>query len=215
MPKILIIEDQPQMRENVALILELNGFEVAVAANGREGVAKARADRPDLILCDVMMPELDGYGVLHLLRKDESMRAVPFIFLTAKGERQEQRTGMNLGADDYLIKPCSEADLLSAINVRLRRNRDIARNASIAARPDFSSPVPLEALGLTPREAEVLLWVSQGKSNAETAGILGTSEATVRKHLEHIYPKLGIEGRGAASLIAIEALSKSGIKSMP
>ncbi len=208
MPKILLIEDQPQMRENVALILELNGFDVTTAADGRQGVIKAREERPDLILCDVMMPELDGYGVLHLLRKEESMRAVPFIFLTAKGEKQEQRTGMNLGADDYLTKPCSEADLLSAIQVRLRRTRDISLNAAAASRPDFSSATPLESLGLTPREAEVLLWVTQGKSNADTASILGTSEATVRKHLEHIYPKLGIESRGAASLIAIETLSK-------
>lgn len=212
MPKILLIEDQPQMRENVALILELNGFDVTTAADGRQGVVKARAERPDLILCDVMMPELDGYGVLHLLRKEESMRAVPFIFLTAKGEKQEQRTGMNLGADDYLTKPCSEADLLSAIQVRLRRNRDISLNAAAASRPDFSSATPLESLGLTPREAEVLLWVTQGKSNADTASILGTSEATVRKHLEHIYPKLGIESRGAASLIAIETLSKAVVK---
>lgn len=212
MPKILLIEDQPQMRENVALILELNGFDVTTAADGRQGVIKAREDRPDLILCDVMMPELDGYGVLHLLRKEESMRAVPFIFLTAKGEKQEQRTGMNLGADDYLTKPCSEADLLSAIQVRLRRTRDISLNAAAASRPDFSSATPLESLGLTPREAEVLLWVTQGKSNADTASILGTSEATVRKHLEHIYPKLGIESRGAASLIAIETLSKAAAK---
>lgn len=212
MPKILLIEDQPQMRENVALILELNGFDVTTAEDGRQGVVKARAERPDLILCDVMMPELDGYGVLHLLRKEESMRAVPFIFLTAKGEKQEQRTGMNLGADDYLTKPCSEADLLSAIQVRLRRNRDISLNAAAASRPDFSSATPLESLGLTPREAEVLLWVTQGKSNADTASILGTSEATVRKHLEHIYPKLGIESRGAASLIAIETLSKAVVK---
>ena len=211
MPNILLIEDQPQMRENVALILELNGFEVASAADGRQGVALAGANRPDLILCDVMMPELDGYGVLHLLRKDETMRAIPFIFLTAKGEKQEQRTGMNLGADDYLTKPCSEADLLSAIQVRLRRNRDISLSASTNARPDFSSAKPLESLGLTPREAEVLLWVAQGKGNAEVAAILGTSESTVRKHLEHLFPKLGSESRGAASLVAIEALSRKGI----
>jgi DNA-binding NarL/FixJ family response regulator len=212
MPKILLIEDQPQMRENVALILELNGFDVTTAADGKQGVIKAREERPDLILCDVMMPELDGYGVLHLLRKEESIRSVPFIFLTAKGEKQEQRTGMNLGADDYLTKPCSEADLLSAIQVRLRRTRDISLNAAAASRPDFSSATPLESLGLTPREAEVLLWVTQGKSNADTANILGASESTVRKHLEHIYPKLGIESRGAASLIAIETLSQGGMK---
>jgi DNA-binding NarL/FixJ family response regulator len=212
MPKILLIEDQPQMRQNVALILELNGFEVVVAEDGKQGLMKARAARPDLILCDVMMPELDGYGVLHLLRKVEALRSVPFIFLTAKGEKTEQRTGMNLGADDYLTKPCSEADLLLAINVRLRRSRDIALGGAAASRPDFSSATPLEALGLTPREAEVLLWVAQGKSSNDIASILGTSEATVRKHLEHVYPKLGVESRSAAILIAIENLSKAALR---
>jgi len=209
MHKILLIEDQPQMRQNVALILELNGFEVFVAEDGKRGLALARAQRPDLILCDVMMPELDGYGVLHLLRKDESMRGVPFIFLTAKGEKQEQRTGMNLGADDYLTKPCGEADLLLAINVRLKRSKDIAKSGAASVKPDFTSASPLEALGLTPREAEVLLWVAQGKGNSETASILGMSETTVRKHLEHVYPKLGIESRVAATLLAVEALCKS------
>lgn len=212
MPKILLIEDQPQMRQNVALILELNGFEVVVAEDGKQGLMKARGEQPDLILCDVMMPELDGYDVLHRLRKVESMRSVPFIFLTAKGEKTEQRTGMNLGADDYLTKPCSEADLLSAINARLRRSRDIALGGAAAARPDFGSATPLEGLGLTPREAEVLLWVAQGKSSGDIASILGTSEATVRKHLEHIYPKLGVESRGAAIVLAIETLSKAALR---
>ncbi|HXU78231.1 MAG TPA: response regulator, partial [Methylomirabilota bacterium] len=105
MKKILLIEDQPQMRRNIATILEMEGFEVATAENGRRGVELARSANPDLILCDVMMPELDGYGVLKAVREDEATATIPFVFLTAKGEKTDLRAGMNLGADDYLAKP--------------------------------------------------------------------------------------------------------------
>lgn len=203
MKKILVIEDQPQMRQNLSLLLELNDFTVIAAENGRQGVAKAASEHPDLILCDVMMPELDGYGVLHALRKDEATKLIPFIFLTAKGEKHEQRTGMNLGADDYLTKPVTEADLLAAVNARLRRVSDLASSAG----PDYSSHEPLLKLGLSDREAEVLLWVAQGKGNADIAIILGMSEATAKKHMTSIFQKIGVESRSAAAIRAVEVLS--------
>src|SRR5262249_25411276 len=121
MKKILIIEDQPQMRRNLATILEMEGFEVSLAENGNAGVTQARVCKPDLIICDVMMPELDGYGVLRVLRTDKATATIPFIFLTAKGEKIDQRTGMNLGADDYLTKPVARTDLLASVKVRLER----------------------------------------------------------------------------------------------
>jgi DNA-binding NarL/FixJ family response regulator len=211
MTKILLIEDEPSMRKGMATALEMEGFSVATAAHGRAGVAAALAEKPDLILCDVMMPELDGYGVLEALRADPEGLGIPFIFLTAKGEKPDVRYGMNLGADDYLTKPCAVDDLLSAIQARLARKSQHTRDAIAHAEftPDFSSTVPLEsALGLTPKEAEVLLWVAQGKANLDIATILGKSEGTVKKHMEHILEKLGVESRGAASLRAIEVLSK-------
>src|SRR5689334_24605851 len=110
MKRILVIEDQPVMRRNIQTILEMEGFDVAVAENGRKGVAAAQSAPPDLILCDVMMPELDGYGVLSALREDGKTATIPFIFLTAKGEKNDLRTGMNLGADDYLAKPVSSEE---------------------------------------------------------------------------------------------------------
>src|SRR5712692_9578117 len=100
MKKILVIEDQPQMRKNLVTILEMENFQVTAAENGRRGVELAKAETPDLVLCDVMMPELDGYGVLHLLRQHKPTATVPFIFLTAKGEKADLRACMNLGADD-------------------------------------------------------------------------------------------------------------------
>ena len=212
MKKILVIEDQAVMRRNVATILEMEGFQTVLADNGQDGLRLARDENPDLILCDVMMPTLDGYGVLQALRREKTLATVPFIFLTAKGEKTEVREGMNLGADDYLAKPVSREDLLAAINSRLERKRAEeeqaqAQVAEASFEPDFSSSVPLKVLGVTDREAEVLLWVAQGKSNADIGMILGMAEKTVKKHLSNIFQKLGLESRNAATLRVLECLA--------
>lgn len=122
MKTILLIEDDADMRENTAEILELANYRVLKAENGKKGVEIARQDPPDLVLCDIMMPELDGYGVLHLLGRDPATAEVPFIFLSAKAERSDVRKGMELGADDYLTKPFEESELLNAIEGRLKRS---------------------------------------------------------------------------------------------
>jgi DNA-binding response OmpR family regulator len=120
--KILIIEDNPEVRENTDEILELAGYHVITAPNGKIGVELAQKEKPDLIICDIMMPELDGYGVLHILNKNPETAGIPFIFLTAKTEKTDIRKGMNLGADDYLTKPFDDTDLLNAIEARLRKS---------------------------------------------------------------------------------------------
>ena len=120
--KILLIEDNLEMRENTAEILELAHYDVQTAENGKVGVALAKKVKPDLIICDVMMPELDGYGALYLLSKDPETSGIPFIFLTAKAEKSDFRKGMNLGADDYLTKPFEEMELLNAIESRMKRS---------------------------------------------------------------------------------------------
>jgi CRP-like cAMP-binding protein/CheY-like chemotaxis protein len=122
MKKILLIEDNPDMRENTAEILELAKYEVITAPDGKEGVKLAQSQKPDLIVCDIMMPELDGYGVLHMLGKDSSTAGIPFIFLSAKAEKTDQRLGMGMGADDYLTKPFENTELLHAIEIRLKKN---------------------------------------------------------------------------------------------
>jgi CRP-like cAMP-binding protein len=132
MKRILLIEDNRDVRENTADILELASYEVATAENGKIGVELAEKFRPDVIICDIMMPELDGYGVLDLLGKNSATASIPFIFLTAKTDRAEVRLGMNLGADDYLTKPFEEKELLEAIASRLRKSdflkKEIAKN---------------------------------------------------------------------------------------
>lgn len=122
MKKILIIEDNTDVRENLAEILELSGYHSITAENGKIGVEKAMQDQPDLILCDVMMPELDGFGVLHILSRNQRTADIPFIFLTAKAERDDFRRGMSLGADDYITKPFDETVLLETIEARLRKS---------------------------------------------------------------------------------------------
>lgn len=122
MKKILIIEDNLEVRENLAEILELSNYNVMTAENGKIGVEKALKFIPDLILCDVMMPELDGFGVLHILSKKPATADIPFIFLTAKAENTDFRKGMNLGADDYITKPFDDTELLEAIEIRLKKS---------------------------------------------------------------------------------------------
>jgi DNA-binding response OmpR family regulator len=124
MKKILVIEDEMEMRRNLTTILRLEKFIPVAAENGRMGLELAREDKPDLILCDVTMPDLDGHGVLAALRADPTICDVPFIFLTARGEKPDIRAGMSLGADDYLTKPIAKADLLAAIRSRLERVED-------------------------------------------------------------------------------------------
>ncbi len=122
MKKVLLVEDNEDIRENTAEILELAGYEVHTAANGKEGYQKAVEVNPVIIVCDIMMPVLDGFGLLHLIQKNEQLKNIPFIFLTAKSERIDFRKGMELGADDYLTKPFTELELMNSIEVRLKKN---------------------------------------------------------------------------------------------
>src|ERR1041385_1246633 len=128
--KILLIEDNNHMRENTAEILQLAHYDVLTAANGKIGVEIAQKEHPDLIICDVMMPVLDGYGVLHALSKNTDTSGIPFIFLTAKAERNDMRKGMEMGADDYLTKPFDDIELLNAVETRLKKMESLKKEFS-------------------------------------------------------------------------------------
>ena len=121
MHTLLVIDDHDDIRENIAEILSLAGYHTLTAENGKRGMEIALKENPDLIVCDIMMPELDGYGVLHLLRKNPSTEHIPFIFLTAKTERLDFRKGMEMGADDFITKPFDDIELLNAIEIRLKK----------------------------------------------------------------------------------------------
>lgn len=203
--KVLIIEDVRALRAKIVNLLELENYQVLAAENGLEGVSIARSKHPDLILCDVMMPKLDGHGVLAALQDDPSTAQIPFVFLTARGERSDVRAGMDSGADDYLVKPVPREELLAAIRARLERAGRHRKEFKL----EYKSARPLEALGLTPREAEVLFWTAQGKTNAEIGVILGVLPSTAKTHLENIYEKLQVDGRHNATLRAIEVLTST------
>lgn len=154
--KILLIEDNEAMRENIAEILSLAHYNVVTAVHGKEGVAFAETEKPDLIICDIMMPELDGYGVLHMLSRNSETASIPFIFLTAKAERSDLRKGMEMGADDYLTKPFDDLELLNAVESRLKKN-DILRkefSKNLEGLQDFISDV---------RGSEVLKKITEEK----------------------------------------------------
>lgn len=139
--KILIIEDNEEVRENLEEILELYGYETLAEPNGLAGVKTAIQHTPDLILCDVMMPELDGYGVLNMLSENERTAGIPFVFITARTETEDIRRGMNLGADDYITKPFYKDELLNVISTRLKKARARTGNAtSESAQQHLSDP---------------------------------------------------------------------------
>lgn len=204
--RILVVEDERPMRRNLVTILKMEGFDVLESEDGRRGLAAARQHRPDLIFCDITMPELDGHGVLRELRSDPQTAGIPLVFLTARGDKNDFRTGMNLGADDYLVKPVQVEELLQVIKTRLRRKQQIVPPTKPKGEP---SPAMLLPLGVTEREADVLFWLAQGKSNPEICTLLDLRLTTVKKHVERILQKLGVENRTSAAAAAIEKMNGS------
>ena len=197
-----MIDDDARVRGQCAELLRLEGFEVAEAEDGRAGLERARTLCPDLVVCDVTMPRMNGHAALEALRADPATARMPFIFLTGNGGMADLRAGMNLGADDYLVKPVEPEQLLAAVHARLRRLQVLAD-----ARPrEPACPEQLIPLGLTPREAEVLYWVAQGKTNPEIAVITGVQLTTVKKHLESTFTKRGVENRTTAAALALETM---------
>ncbi|MFW6232661.1 MAG: response regulator transcription factor, partial [Bacteroidota bacterium] len=125
--KILIIEDDPDVIDNIEDVLELKGYKVIAARSGKVGIKHAKANIPDLIICDIMMPGMDGYEVLDTLKNDPATYSIPFLFLSAKAEREDLRRGMDLGADDYITKPFENKDILSAVETRLKKHSKIEK----------------------------------------------------------------------------------------
>ncbi|MBA3680376.1 MAG: response regulator [Bacteroidetes bacterium] len=161
MKKILLIEDNKDVRENTAEILTLAQYDVITAENGKIGVEIAQKEKPDLIICDIMMPVLDGHGALHLLSKNEETASIPFIFLTAKAERNDFRKGMEMGADDYLTKPFDDVELLNAIESRLKKNEILKKEftKNLAGINDFINEAKgIDSLKKLSEECDVRLY---------------------------------------------------------
>jgi CheY-like chemotaxis protein/CRP-like cAMP-binding protein len=154
MKSVLVIDDNNDIRENTAEILDMAGYKTFTAVNGKKGVELAIKEKPDLIVCDIMMPELDGYGVLHLLRKNADTQNIPFIFLTAKTERSDLRKGMEMGADDYITKPFEDIELLNAVETRLKKAEVMQQNYTASPRDITRFLKDIKEAGLIDQLAE-------------------------------------------------------------
>jgi len=195
---VLVVDDDAAGRGSIQRLLELEGFATLLAANGPEGLAMARAHRPDVVICDIVMPGMDGLELLAAVRSAEECAAVPFIFLTGLIGHHSQRAGMNGGADDYLTKPFALEDLLTAIAARLKRLRPRSEDSEEIR----GQRVKIRAV-LSPREREVLELIGSGASSREIADRLCISTRTVDSHRAKIMAKLNLEG--AAALIRLAA----------
>lgn len=195
MYSILIVEDDVSYRNSMQMILALEGFEVRTAFDGQSGLASLREKRPDLILCDIMMPNMDGHSLLEALQDDRSLSDIPFIFVTAMGERFDVRRGMSAGADDYLPKPFSADELLAAVIGRINRHKLIQQRC---APSPFDEEQSVLRGKITKREFEVLLKVGSGATSKDIAGQLGICLKTVDAHRANLMNKL--DAVNAASL---------------
>lgn len=195
MYSIQIIEDDPSYRSMMDVILQMEGFDVRTASDGQSGIATISEKRPDLILCDIMMPDMDGHMLLEILRKDSALVDIPFIFVTAMGDRADVRRGMSAGADDYLSKPFSAAELLAAVTGRIRRHEMLLQHGGESV---FQEERAILNTKITKREREILLMVGQGATSREIAEHLGVALKTVEVHRANLMHKL--DAANAASL---------------
>ena len=191
--KILLVEDEFQLRNNITNLLEDNGFEVLSLAEGDKAIRIIPIYKPNLILCDIRMPDFDGYWVLHESRKIKLGAIIPFVFISSKTERLDVRTGMELGADDYLTKPFTQAELLNAVNARLEKASDYEKIIS-GSTEELPKASPEDFAKLSPAERKVITCVALNETSAEIAKKLSISIKTVENHRARISSKLQIKG---------------------
>ncbi len=207
---ILVVDDELTILESLADILQLEGFSVLKASSGLEALDILREQIPDLIIADVMMPEMNGYHLYQRVRQTPKHLQIPFIFLTAKGEAEDIRFGKELGADDYLLKPIHAEDLMAAIMGKLKRYDQLKEyrsgltNQNEAAHPPAKSMSGLP-IDLSSRELDVLRLMVQGLSNSEIAEALFIEQSTVKTHVSNILSKLGVRNRVEAVTFALQS----------
>jgi DNA-binding NarL/FixJ family response regulator len=199
-PSLLIVEDDAELANNMALILKMEGFDVRVASDGRAGLSMLSHKRPDLILCDILMPEMDGYAFREAVQNMPVVSKIPFLFISALAEPREVRKGMLVGADDYLTKPCSAEDLIAAVNTRLKRFNTIRPPQKKRSR--MTAEQRRRLLQTTPREREILHCVAQGSTSKQIAQQLFISYKTVEVHRLHLMRKLGVTNAASLSFWA-------------
>lgn len=207
--KILVVEDEVVLRENLRELLEMESYNVKTAGNGMEGLNMLESFIPDLILCDIKMVEMDGYEFIRRIRDINTFRNIPFIYLSAKVEREDIRLGMNLGADDYLLKPFRRADLLTAIEMRLKRKEELQsalleKIAEKTRKEDEDREKFFTLIqALTKMEKKIVMAIAEGLTTNEIAAKFFISAKTVENHRYNIARKLNLQGANSVLSFAL------------
>ena len=204
--KILVVDDEPVIKDSIAEILRIHGYQVLTASNGIEGLDVIRQEIPELIISDIMMPEMNGYQFYQRVRSNPEYLWIPFIFLSAKREGEDIRFGKELGVEDYLKKPIDAEDLLAAVIGCLKRFHQLDESRQEEAQKhsaDKVGEIP-DFVPLTPREFDVLRLMVEGKNNAEIAEELVVESSTIKTHVSNILSKLGVSNRVKAVRFALE-----------
>ncbi|MEB3231858.1 MAG: response regulator transcription factor [Leptolyngbyaceae bacterium] len=203
--RLLLIDDDPNLILLVKDYLEFRGYEVMTAENGREALEMLEIDTPDMIICDVMMPEMDGYSLVEHVRQDERMNWIPVLFLSAKGQSQDRVKGLSTGADVYMVKPFEPEELVAQVEAALRSASRLIghQTAKSPAQQGPKIQVPFDVV-LTPTELKVVEFVARGMANREIAQELNVSQRTIESHVSNMLGKTGLHNRTELARWSIE-----------
>jgi DNA-binding NarL/FixJ family response regulator len=202
--KLLLVDDDPNLVLLVKDYLEFRGYEVTAANNGREALQILDKNIPDMIICDVMMPEVDGYGFVADLRKRQDIGWIPVLFLSAKGQSQDRIKGLNLGADVYMVKPFEPEELVAQVESSLSQSGRIRQHADAGAPSETLIQVN-PSVELTPTELKVVQLVARGLANKDIANHMKLSQRTVESHVSNMLGKTGLNNRTELARWAIES----------
>jgi len=201
--KLLLIDDDPNLILLVKDYLEFRGYEVITAENGREALEILSQQMPDMIICDIMMPEMDGYTFVERVRQNPDLDGIPFLFLSAKGQSQDRVKGLSKGADVYMVKPFEPEELVAQVESSLKQaERLIGHNRTFDASSRLHVPDNVE---LTPTELKVVQLVAQGMANRDIATKLNVSQRTIESHVSNMLNKTSLHNRTELARWAIES----------
>lgn len=202
--RLLLIDDDPNLILLVKDYLEFRGYEVVTAENGREALEVLEKEIPDMIICDVMMPEMDGYTLVDHVRQDPRTSWVPVLFLSAKGQSQDRVKGLNTGADVYMVKPFEPEELVAQVESSLKQATRLIHHSGTATDTGPKIQVPFD-VELTPTELKVVQFVARGMANREIAQEMNVSQRTIESHVSNMLGKTGLHNRTELARWAIES----------
>jgi DNA-binding NarL/FixJ family response regulator len=202
--RLLLIDDDPNLILLVKDYLEFRGYEVITAENGREALEVLEQDVPDMIICDVMMPEMDGYALVERVRQDSRTSWIPVLFLSAKGQSQDRVKGLNTGADVYMVKPFEPEELVAQVESSLKQATRLMQHSDTTGETGPKLQVPFD-VELTPTELKVVQFVARGMANREIAEQMNVSQRTIESHVSNMLGKTGLHNRTELARWAIES----------